>query len=77
MKKVKTKSGYCLKPQKVYPYLPLQKSFERLVKRRDFISKCEEWCSRATLEQTFSDIYDGLVWKSFESSFINSPNHNL
>lgn len=73
MKKIKTKSGYSLKPQKVYPYLPLRKSFERLIKRRDFISKCENWHSRATLDQTFGDIYDGFVWKSFGSGFLNLP----
>ena len=77
MKKIKTKSGYSLKPQKVYPYLPLQKSFERLIKRKDFISKCEKWHSRATLEGTFGDIYDGFVWKSFESGFLNLPYHYL
>ena len=33
LKKLKTKSGYCLRPQKGYPYLPLQKSLERLVKK--------------------------------------------
>ena len=32
MKKVKTKSGYCLKPQKVYPYLPLQSHFKDYLK---------------------------------------------
>ena len=63
MKKIKKKSGYSLKPHKVFPYLPLQKSFEWLVKRSDFILKCEKWRSRATLEQTFGDIYDGFVWK--------------
>lgn len=77
MKKVKTKSGYCLRPQKVYPYLPLQKSLERLLKKREFVSKCEKWRSRTTLEQAFSDIYDGSVWKTFESSFLVSRNHYL
>ena len=74
MKKIKTKSGYSLKPQKVHPYLSLQKYFER---KKDFISNCEKWRSHATLGETLGDIYDGFVWKSFESGFLNSPYHYL
>ena len=61
----------------MFPYLPLQKSFERLAKRSDFILKYEKWRSRATLEQTFGDIYDGFVWKNFGSGFLNLPYHYL
>ena len=77
LKKVRTKSGYSLKPIKVYPYMPLEKSFARLVKKDAFVSKCEKWRSRATLDQTYSDVYDGQVWQYFNSvegkNFLSLP----
>lgn len=45
LKRVRTKRGSVLTPKKVYPYKPLKKSFEHLVKRESFVEKCEHWRS--------------------------------
>lgn len=81
LKKVKTKSGYCLKPYKTYPYMPLSKSLSRLLNKENFVSSCEKWRSRFTLDQHFCDVYDGHIWKFYNSSagknFLASPYHYL
>ena len=49
-----------------------------MVKRDGFLSKCEKWRTCTSVEHTYSDVYDGHVWKSFESSgFLEVPNHYL
>lgn len=80
LKKVRTKSGYCLKPRKVYPYMPIKKSIARLVKKVGFVESCERWRYRPTSESGSSyltDVYDGQVWKHFNSAthfnFLTSP----
>ena len=81
LKLIKTKSGHYLKPRKVYPYLPLSKSLSRLLNRRDFSLKCEQWRSRASKEDCLCDVYDGRVWHTFNSAehnnFLTSPYHYL
>ena len=81
LKKVKIKSGYKLKPYKTYPYMPLVKSLSRLLSKESFVLACEKWRSRVTLEQHLGDIYDGSVWKFYNSSagknFLASPYHYL
>lgn len=76
LKKVKIKSGYKLSPIKAYPYKPLRKSLEQLLKRKDFLQNCEKWRTRTVPDGLMCDIYDGAVWKKFsaeEQSFLSSP----
>ena len=56
---------YC--PKYVYAYQPLKQSFARLVKRHGFTEKLEHWRFHESKENTLSDIYDGQVWKDFNS----------
>lgn len=81
LKKVKIESGYHLKPYKTYPYMPLFKSLSRLLSKENFVLACEKWRSRLILEQHFGDVYDGSVWRFYNSSegknFLTSPYHYL
>ena len=79
LKKVRTGKGYSLQPIKVYPYFPLQKSFERLASIAGFLEVCESWRNRKTRvpPSYLGDIYDGLIWKEFSSevkyNFLTAP----
>jgi len=81
LNKIRTKSGQCLRPNKIYPYLPLSQSLSRLLKRNDFVVKCEQWHSRASKEGYLCDVYDGRVWHTFNSTernnFLSSPHNYL
>lgn len=78
LKKVQAKQGYVLVPIKVYPYEPLKKSIEQLVKRKGLLSKCEKWRTCSVSEGFLCDVYDGNVWDYFKSVeegyFLNCPN---
>lgn len=79
LKKVRRSKGYSLKPIRVYPYYPLRMSLEYLASRPGFLDICEEWRHRASCvpESFLGDIYDGSVWKDFNSAdslnFLTSP----
>ena len=51
--KIRTKSGYCLKAKMTYPYMPLKKSIERIVRQKDILDKCEKWRSREASMPSF------------------------
>jgi len=78
---VKYKKGIKLLPIKVYPYKLLKTSFEQLVKRKGFIENCEKWRDRSVSAGYLTNIYDGAVWKKFNSTemnnFLSSPHHYL
>ena len=61
--------------------MPLIKSLSRLLSKENFVQACEKWRSRLTLDQHLGDIYDGSVWKFYNSSagnnFLASPYHYL
>ena len=38
-----------------------------MVKKDDFVSKCEKWRTHVTSDQTFCDVYDSQVWQNFNS----------
>ena len=77
LKKVKSKSGYNLLPIKAYPYKPLKHSIEQMVQRNGFIQKCEEWRNRSISTGYVADVYDGAMWRRFNSAemneFLSSP----
>ena len=77
LKTVRRKRSYDLEPFKVYCYKSLRQSIEQLVKRKGFIDKCEKWRSREVPDGYLCDIYDGAVWKHFNSQdkdyFLSNP----
>ena len=52
----------------MYPYRPLRKSIEQLAKRQGFIESCEKWKTRQPPDEYLCDVYDGLVWRKFNSN---------
>lgn len=61
-----------LYPFKSYCYKPIQESLQDLVKRPGFEDLCNHWRSRKQSPGFLTDIYDGNVWKEFQSSEKNS-----
>jgi len=41
--------------------------FQKLLLNKGFAEKLEHWRNRATIAEVKSDIYDGAVWKGFQS----------
>ena len=79
LKKIRSGKRPKLVPFQTYPYQPLYISLGRLVCREGFVEQCELWRQRklAIPQNYFGDIYDGQVWKEFNSdtytSFLSSP----
>ena len=69
LQKMRSSRGYSLRPVRVYPYYPLKMSLEHLVSKPGFLESCEQWRSQASRvpEAFLGDIYDGSVWKDFNS----------
>ena len=60
--------------------MPLNKSVGRIIARKSILNHCEEWRSRCeSMPGSYlEDIYDGNVWKMFNSeayncNFLSSP----
>jgi len=79
IKKVKHGSKYQLVPRKVYAYNSIKSSLTRLFTREGFALKLEEWRNRKQTTGTYTDIYDGTVWESFQTvnrvPFLQAPNN--
>lgn len=74
LKKVKSGKGHKLIPIKVFPYMPIRNSLQALVKRPGFLTACESWRNRRISALYLCDIYDGQIWRDFETSnFLSSP----
>lgn len=56
-----------LYPIKSYCYRNIQESLKTLLDKRGFNDLCERWRNRQTIAGTYRDIYDGRVWKQFQS----------
>ena len=71
LKRVKFGAKSKLVPRKLYQYQSIIHVLKRLVQRKDFLNKCEQWRRRSQFipKDTYSDIYDGQVWKDHE--YIN------
>lgn len=70
LRKVRTKiKGTDLVPRKTYVYQSLHEAITFMVSKPGFLDVCERWRGRASKvpDDTFADIYDGKVWKEFES----------
>ena len=58
-----------LHPIKLYCYKPLKESLQDLIKRKDFEDECEMWRDRKISNDILCDIYDGAIWKDFNSKY--------
>ena len=81
MKTVELASGkWILYPIKVYCYVSIKEAIQRLFQLPNFGSLCEEWCTLQNDVNRMHDIYDGRIWKDFQTvsgkSFLASP-YNL
>ena len=82
LKPIRTPSGTTtLQPRALYCYNSLINSLSKMIKRPDFLVKCEAWRQSFSTDSTdiYHDIFDGQVWKDFQNvnghSFLASP-HN-
>ena len=80
LKKVKTKSrGISLYPKLVYCYKSVTDSLQEMLKRPDFLDKCEFWRTQQRDQDTLTDVYDGKIWKEFLQPggipFLSVPNN--
>ena len=80
LKTVKLTDGSIgLYPFKTYCYKPLEQSLEHLVSLPDFQLNCEKWRKRPQNTGVMTDIYDGKIWKEFQSplkaNFLNNENN--
>ena len=66
MKHVCSPSGkILLHPRSLFCYHSIIDSLQELLKRLSLITKCELWRNRKVFPGTYTDIYDGKVWKEF------------
>ena len=54
-------------PLKSYVYKSIITRLEELLCRPGYLERCEEWHQRDIKNNTYADIYDGFVWKNFQS----------
>ena len=52
-------------PIKVYCYMPLLQSFQKLLYRQSFHKQCDHWRNMDRKDDTYSDVYDGKLWQDF------------
>ncbi|XP_045188652.2 uncharacterized protein LOC123546448 [Mercenaria mercenaria] len=68
MKRVKTKDKReYLSPKKCYPYASIITSLKDFLSRQGFLEKCNLWKKRKIVEGQYEDVYDGKVWKDFQT----------
>lgn len=60
-----------LYPFKTYCYKPIQETLYRLVHQKHFEDDCEKWRQRKQQPGFLTDVYDGKVWKEFQSDSKN------
>ena len=78
MKAVKSSQGQLkLYPQLIYCYCSVIESLRGMIRKTDFIEKCEHWRERMTTDGKYYDVYDGKVWKDFmtvnDVPFLSAP----
>lgn len=73
LKSVEVKSGQVfLYPCKIYCYTSLISSLQQLFLRPYFYQQCQHWKTRSNDTGLLKDVYDGAVWKQFQSLFLSS-----
>lgn len=74
LKPVETSRLKIYKLIKTYCYKPISSSLVQILSRPGMIDLCKHWQNRSTYPAVLADIYDGNVWKEFESSgFFSQP----
>ena len=58
-------------PRYTYSYQPIKVSLQRMLDRPGFAEQLEQWRRRQSREGFMSDVYDGQVWKDFQSEKYN------
>lgn len=56
-----------LYPFKIFCYQSIKYTLETLVGRPNFVEQCEEWRSREVCPGVYKDIYDGRIWRDFQT----------
>ena len=78
LKRSKSTSNY-LYPKQMYCFKKVSQSLQELIYISGFTNKCELWRNRNLPEETFGDIFEGRVWKDFQSvnnePFLSAPNN--
>ena len=61
-------------PHKIYPYCSIKGAITRLISTPGFLEKCDHWRKRseAIPLDMLADIYNGAVWKDFNSTKYNN-----
>ena len=73
LKTVELSSGKrLLRPLLTYCYLGIKAPLQSLLLRPGFTEMCDKWRSRKISDNILSDVYDGKVWKEFQS-YQNKP----
>ncbi len=68
LKTVELSSGkHLLYPYLTYCYVSIKDSLGKLLVRESFLLDCEAWRSRTLSQNKLSDIYDGDIWREFQS----------
>ncbi|XP_041835845.1 uncharacterized protein LOC121636413 [Melanotaenia boesemani] len=68
LKTVTGKKGLTyLHPKRSFCYRNVTKSLQDLVHRPGFNESCEKWRQRDMSDNIYADVYDGKVWKDFQS----------
>lgn len=79
MRVIKSPSGVTiLVPFKSYCYRSIQKSLEVLTNREGFETDCEKWRNLKSYPDTYSDTFDGEIWKKFSRTgewYFSEPRH--
>lgn len=77
LKEVKMGCKQFCYPFRNYCFKSIVDSLKQLLLREEFISKCEHWRKRQSTPGVLEDVYDGQVWKEFqtvnERDFLKQP----
>ena len=74
LKNIRTTQRMALHHIKTYCYKPLTSSLVEIISRPGMLNICEQWRNRSIVPGVFSDVYDGNVWRKFESDgFFSQP----
>ena len=68
LRNIRSISGsYTLRPHLIYSYCSLIASLQALLLRPGFIEECELWRNNFPRSGNYTDVYDGQIWKDFQS----------
>lgn len=56
-----------LYPYKLYCYKPITETIKRFLRRKHFVQFCNSWRQRNIPTDMYFDVYDGQVWKDFNT----------